>query len=129
MTRRPLILQLHNNQFDSTNNSLEYAVFGHSSTGNNGGGLHGSSPPKNGEQLDAQGRVMFTDFQKVRQEIEAETERITGTNKSISHLPINLTIYSPRVIDLTLIDLPGMTKVPVGDQPHDIDVKIKELIL
>jgi hypothetical protein len=25
------------------------------------------------------------------------------------------------VVDLTLIDLPGLTKVPVGDQPSNID--------
>ena len=35
---------------------------------------------------------------------------------------------SSNVIDLTLIDLPGMTKNPVGDQPKDIEQKIMELI-
>ena len=28
------------------------------------------------------------------------------------------------VLDLTLIDLPGMTKVPVGDQPRDIEDQV-----
>lgn len=33
------------------------------------------------------------------------------------------------VLNLTLIDLPGMTKVPVGDQPRDIEKQIREMIL
>jgi replication fork clamp-binding protein CrfC len=31
------------------------------------------------------------------------------------------------VVDLTLIDLPGSTKVPTGDQPPDIEQKINNL--
>ncbi|KQK85949.1 hypothetical protein AAES_37541 [Amazona aestiva] len=71
----------------------------------------------------------FTDFDEVRQEIEAETDRVTGTNKGISPIPINLRVYSPHVLNLTLIDLPGITKVPVGDQPQDIEYQIKDMIL
>ena len=33
------------------------------------------------------------------------------------------------VLNLTLIDLPGMTKVPVGDQPPDIEMQIRGMIL
>ncbi|XP_075772242.1 dynamin-2 isoform X4 [Pelodiscus sinensis] len=71
----------------------------------------------------------FTDFDEVRQEIEAETDRVTGSNKGISPIPINLRVYSPHVLNLTLIDLPGITKVPVGDQPQDIEYQIKDMIL
>uniref|UniRef100_A0A669QR71 dynamin GTPase n=1 Tax=Phasianus colchicus TaxID=9054 RepID=A0A669QR71_PHACC len=71
----------------------------------------------------------FTDFDEVRQEIEAETDRVTGTNKGISPIPINLRVYSPHVLNLTLIDLPGITKVPVGDQPQDIEFQIRDMIL
>ncbi|KAM9100190.1 dynamin-2 isoform X4 [Sarcophilus harrisii] len=71
----------------------------------------------------------FTDFDEVRQEIEAETDRVTGTNKGISPIPINLRVYSPHVLNLTLIDLPGITKVPVGDQPMDIEYQIRDMIL
>nr|XP_021405250.1 dynamin-2 [Lonchura striata domestica] len=71
----------------------------------------------------------FTDFDEVRQEIEAETDRLTGTNKGISPVPINLRVYSPHVLNLTLIDLPGITKVPVGDQPQDIEFQIRDMIL
>lgn len=98
------------------------------------------------------------DFEEVRLEIEAETDRLTGSNKGISPFPINLRVYSPNgnrvsqtnaaflctssasawllsclalsaVLNLTLIDLPGMTKVAVGDQPHDIEHQIKEMLM
>uniref|UniRef100_A0A8B9JA52 Dynamin n=1 Tax=Astyanax mexicanus TaxID=7994 RepID=A0A8B9JA52_ASTMX len=71
----------------------------------------------------------FTDFDDVRREIETETDRVTGSNKGISSIPINLRVYSPNVLNLTLIDLPGITKVPVGDQPHDIEYQIRDMIM
>nr|XP_026242128.1 dynamin-1 isoform X7 [Urocitellus parryii] len=71
----------------------------------------------------------FTDFEEVRLEIEAETDRVTGTNKGISPVPINLRVYSPHVLNLTLVDLPGMTKVPVGDQPADIEFQIRDMLM
>ncbi|XP_055770535.1 dynamin-2-like isoform X2 [Salvelinus fontinalis] len=98
VTRRPLVLQLVNNQ-------AEYAEF-----------------------LHCKGRK-FVDFDEVRLEIEAETDRITGSNKGISAVPINLRVYSPNVLNLTLIDLPGMTKVAVGDQPVDIEHQIRDMLM
>ena len=38
----------------------------------------------------------FTNFDDVRKEIDAETDRVTGKNKGISNIPINLRIYSPQ---------------------------------
>ena len=43
--------------------------------------------------------------------------------------PISLKIFSHRVVNLTLVDLPGMTKVAVGDQPEDIEGQIRDLCL
>ncbi|MCJ8746043.1 hypothetical protein PDJAM_G00137180 [Pangasius djambal] len=71
----------------------------------------------------------FVDFDEVRTEIEAETDRVTGSNKGISPIPISLRVYSPNVLNLTLIDLPGMTKVAVGDQPPDIEHQIRDMLL
>ncbi len=51
---------------------------------------------------------VFTDFDEIRQEIENETDRVTGKNKGVSHDPIVLKIFSPRVVTLTLVDLPGL---------------------
>jgi len=50
----------------------------------------------------------------VKREIENETARIAGNNKGINRSPINLKIYSPHVLSLTLVDLPGLTKVCIG---------------
>ncbi|XP_048102864.1 dynamin-3 isoform X3 [Alosa alosa] len=80
------------------------------------------------EFLHCKGRK-FVDFEEVRSEIEAETDRITGSNKGISPIPINLKVFSPNVLNLTLIDLPGMTKVAVGDQPVDIEFQIREMLM
>ncbi len=48
-----------------------------------------------GEFLHAKGKI-FTDFEDIRREIEADTDRITASNKGISNLPINLRVYSPH---------------------------------
>ncbi|XP_034459170.1 dynamin-1a isoform X3 [Hippoglossus hippoglossus] len=85
-------------------------------------------PTEYAEFLHCKGKK-FVDFDEVRQEIEAETDRITGANKGISSVPINLRVYSPHVLNLTLVDLPGMTKVPVGDQPADIEAQIREMLM
>ncbi|XP_063393221.1 dynamin isoform X4 [Cydia fagiglandana] len=87
--------------------------------------IHGNA--EYAEFLHCKGKK-FVDFNEVRGEIEAETDRITGSNKGISPVPINLRVYSPNVLNLTLIDLPGLTKVPIGDQPADIEAQIKGMI-
>jgi vacuolar protein sorting-associated protein 1 len=47
----------------------------------------------------------------------------------ISPQPINLRIFSPNVLTLTLVDLPGLTRIPVGDQPKDIEKQIRDMIM
>lgn len=37
--------------------------------------------------------------------------------------------FALSVLNLTLIDLPGMTKVAVGDQPHDIEHQIRDMLM
>nr|DBA30448.1 TPA: hypothetical protein GDO54_006420 [Pyxicephalus adspersus] len=114
VTRRPLILQLvHVSPDDRRKTSGEE---------------NGVDADEWGKFLHTKNKI-YTDFDEIRQEIENETERISGNNKGISPEPIHLKIFSPNVVNLTLVDLPGMTKVPVGDQPKDIEVQIRELIL
>lgn len=72
---------------------------------------------------------IYSDFKEIRREIESETERMAGGNKGICPEAINLKIYSTKVVNLTLVDLPGITKVPVGDQPEDIEQQIKDLVI
>lgn len=73
----------------------------------------------------------YFNFEEIRDEIVQETDRATGgaSAKGISPEPINLRIYSPHVLTLTLVDLPGLTKVPVGDQPKDIERQIRDMIM
>ncbi|KOB75492.1 Uncharacterized protein OBRU01_05936, partial [Operophtera brumata] len=54
---------------------------------------------------------IYPDFDQIRQEIERETDRMAGSNKGISPEPISLKIFSTRVVNLTLVDLPGITKI------------------
>ncbi|KAL0954066.1 hypothetical protein HGRIS_005217 [Hohenbuehelia grisea] len=109
VTRRPLVLQLIHTPLPSepSPNAPPYTEWGQF--------LH----------VDKR----FTDFNEIRKEIEQETFRVAGQNKGISKLPISLRIYSPNVLDLTLVDLPGLTKIPVGDQPSDIERQIRNLVL
>jgi vacuolar protein sorting-associated protein 1 len=90
-TRRPLELRL----VHTSDNSKPYALF---------------------EGLDNK----IYDFEKVRDTIIKLTDDKAGTTKNIIDDPIVLTIYSSTCPDLTLIDLPGITRIPVGGQPKDI---------
>ena len=54
---------------------------------------------------------------------------MAGTNKGINSHPIRLPTFPPHVLNLTLIDLPGVTMVPVGDQPEDIDTHVRKMVL
>lgn len=49
---------------------------------------------------------------------------IAGNGVGISHELISLEITSPEVPDLTLIDLPGIARVAVGNQPQDIGLQV-----
>ena len=69
----------------------------------------------------------FTDFIKVRETIEALTDEVCQTEKNIVDKPIVLNVYSQTCPDLTLVDLPGVTRVPVGKQPKNIEQITKDM--
>ncbi|KAI2650955.1 Interferon-induced GTP-binding protein Mx2 [Labeo rohita] len=54
---------------------------------------------------------------------------LAGKGVKISDDLITLEVRSPDVCDLTLIDLPGIARVPVQGQPQDIGNQIKRLIM
>ena len=118
VTRRPLILQLINRAAGTQTNGVPEETKKDSQ----------NNSDEWGEFLHIPGQK-FHDFNKIREEIVRETDSKTGRNAGISPAPINLRIYSPNVLTLTLVDLPGLTKVPVGDQPRDIERQIKEMVL
>ena len=127
VTRRPLILQLIYSppkQSSAEQNGVSTGIYVN--------GDEAGAVPKDttewGVFLHVKNKI-FTDFNDIRLEIEAETDRVTGSNKGVSHDPIVLKIYSPNVVTLTLVDLPGITKIPVGDQPADIEQQIRDMIM
>ncbi|KAF3520563.1 hypothetical protein DY000_02061125 [Brassica cretica] len=63
----------------------------------------------------------------VRKEIQDETDRETGRSKAISSVPIHLSIYSPDADNLTLIDLPELTKVAVNRAASDAIIISREV--
>ncbi|XP_032211398.1 interferon-induced GTP-binding protein Mx1 isoform X1 [Mustela erminea] len=81
------------------------------------------------------GKVSYQDFEKEisdPSEVEAEINKaqnaVAGEGQGISHELISLEVSSSHVPDLTLIDLPGITRVAVGNQPADIGRQTKQLI-
>lgn len=100
VTRRPLILKLIN-----ITEKLEWGEFSHKPD------------------------TKFKDFKLILAEIENATRQVAGSLNGISNEPINLTIFSHKVVDITLVDLPGLTKVAVGDQPGNIEYLIREMIM
>lgn len=73
----------------------------------------------------------FTDFGKVREKINELTDQVAGKNKGIIDDPIILTVYAESCPDLTVIDLPGITRIPLAhsDQPKDIERITKDMAL
>ncbi|KAM8906606.1 interferon-induced GTP-binding protein Mx1 [Lycaon pictus] len=70
----------------------------------------------------------ISDPSEVEVEINKAQDAIAGEGQGISHELISLEVSSPHVPDLTLIDLPGITRVAVGNQPADIGRQTKQLI-
>lgn len=101
VTRRPLELRLHHLQ----ENTEPWAVF---------------------EEIP---NKKFTNFFEVRKGIDEVTDKIAGSKKNIIDKPIALSVYSYTCPDLTLIDLPGITRIPLkdSDQPKDIERITTEL--
>ena len=60
--------------------------------------------------------------------IERETQKLAGTSKNVVHDLIELQIEDPNVRDLTVVDLPGIARIPIADQPKDIYKQTTELI-
>jgi len=101
VTRRPLELQL---ETASDPEAKEYGEFGH---------LPGQK---------------FYDFEEIRREIEQETKRHTEKRGTIvSPVPMTLRIVSPHLPGLSMVDMPGLTKVPIDGQPKSIVQELEKM--
>lgn len=63
----------------------------------------------------------FTNFQEVKETINFLTDKICGQKKNIIDKPIVLNIFSHTCPDLTMVDLPGITRIPIDGQDPDIE--------
>ena len=70
-------------------------------------------------------------MRKVMKIISKKTDEVAGKNKGIVDEAIKLSIFSNDCPDLTIIDLPGITKVPLmgTDQTQDIEEVTKRMAL
>lgn len=84
MTRRPIEIQL-----SQVANDKEYAEF-----------------------VDRKGEF-YENMEEFRKIIETETDKTCGANKGISSVPLRVRFYSKKVLNLLLVDLPGIVKVKV----------------
>ena len=92
VTRRPLELRLYNTKLNES-----WAKF------------------------EERNKTTYTNFTKVKETIEELTSEVCGEDKNIVDKPIVLRVHCKTCPDLTLIDLPGITRVPVGAQPENIE--------
>nr|XP_042899286.1 dynamin-1 isoform X4 [Parasteatoda tepidariorum] len=98
VTRRPTIVQMTPNQHE------EYVVFSHKP------------------------EIRFTDFKKVREEIETETRRHPGPTGFTSD-PISMHIHSPRVLKLTVVDLPGLIRIVQDGHATSNIQEVRKMVL
>mmetsp|Transcript_71965 Transcript_71965/g.204006 ORF Transcript_71965/g.204006 Transcript_71965/m.204006 type:complete len:130 (+) Transcript_71965:374-763(+) len=68
----------------------------------------------------------YFDFNDIRLKIESETDRLAG-KKGLTVDAILLDIYSPNVLDLTLVDLPGAVRTVAEGQDLDTPAKIQQM--
>ncbi|KAK6945672.1 Dynamin stalk domain [Dillenia turbinata] len=98
-TRVPLIMRLQNHSVSETELSLEF-----------------------------NGKTLKSDESRIAEDVVAATDEIAGDGKGISHNPLTLLVKKQGVPDLTMVDLPGITRVPVKGQPEDIYEQISNII-
>jgi len=65
----------------------------------------------------------FENFNEVRQAILDLTDKVAGKNGNIVDIPIVLHIHSHTCPDLTLIDLPGITRIPLKGTDQGVDIE------
>ncbi|XP_056160068.1 dynamin-related protein 4C-like [Syzygium oleosum] len=61
--------------------------------------------------------------------IVTATNVIASSGKGISNTPLTLVVKKDGAPDLTMVDLPGITRVPVHGQPENIYEQISEMIM
>ena len=69
----------------------------------------------------------FYNFDEIRDMINKLTDELCGVSKGIVDNPIVLTVYAYSCPDLTLVDLPGITRIAIAGQEKNIEQITKEM--
>ncbi|XP_073285120.1 dynamin-related protein 4C-like [Primulina huaijiensis] len=91
--------------------------------------LENYSHPRPEFRLEFDGKVINTDEERISDDITAATDEIAGNGKGVSNTPLTLIVKKNGVPDLTMVDLPGITRVAVHGQPEDIHEQISKIIM
>ncbi|EDQ85096.1 uncharacterized protein MONBRDRAFT_34403 [Monosiga brevicollis MX1] len=70
---------------------------------------------------------VISDLDRVSESVANMTDDLVGSDKDVEDKPLELTIFRKNQVDLTLIDLPGMTRVAVEGQSENIEETIKAM--
>ncbi|KAK7303021.1 hypothetical protein RJT34_13920 [Clitoria ternatea] len=79
--------------------------------------------------LECNDKTVSTDEAHVSDAIRVATDELAGHGKGISNTPLTLVVKKNGVPDLTMVDLPGITRVSVQGQPKDIYDQIVSIIM
>ncbi|PKU66655.1 dynamin-related protein 4C-like [Dendrobium catenatum] len=88
-----------------------------------------SSLPVPKLHLEYKGKQVPVSESAITAAIESATAEIAGSGKNISDSPLTLVVRKKGVPDLTMVDLPGITRVPVHGQPENIYEQISGIIM
>ncbi|KAH1030390.1 hypothetical protein J1N35_042564 [Gossypium stocksii] len=79
--------------------------------------------------LEYNGKMVPVEEPQIATAINIATDEVAGSGKSISDTPLTLVVKKDGVPDLTMVDLPGITRVPVHGQPDNIYEQIRDIIM
>lgn len=79
--------------------------------------------------LEFNGKIVHTDGFNVAIAISSATDVVAGREKGISSTPWILVVKKEGIPDPTMVELPGITRVPVHGQPENIHEQISGMIM
>eukprot|EP01094_Clydonella_sp_ATCC50884_P010569 TRINITY_DN2026_c0_g1_i1.p1 TRINITY_DN2026_c0_g1~~TRINITY_DN2026_c0_g1_i1.p1 ORF type:complete len:883 (+),score=274.58 TRINITY_DN2026_c0_g1_i1:275-2923(+) len=99
---------------------------GDTSSATAGGGSGGSGGSSSGGEPAAGGGSQSEriELHEIADKVREYTARLAGDTKDVVDTPLELRVFQRDQDDLTLIDLPGMTRMPLKGQHRDIEATI-----
>ncbi|KAK8651475.1 hypothetical protein V6N13_141076 [Hibiscus sabdariffa] len=91
--------------------------------------LQNHASPRLEVHLEYNDKIVPVEESHLESAIIIATDEVAGHGKNISNTPITLVVKKDGVPDLTMVDLPGITRVPVHGQPENIYEQIRDIIM